>query len=130
MRLKFSEFGLVEGGIECSFATLNTFGSPESETVFDLADWIRKQFLELRVLAEKSGKRGGKEDRFIWIGETKNPFAQLSSDKSKFFVKYFHPKYVTRQGFSTGWKNFESSNLETITNHVIAKAHGVENLEG
>ena len=130
MKLKFADNGYVGGGIECSFATLKTFGSPESETVFDLVDWIRKQFLELRVLAKKSGKRGGKEDRFIWIGETKNPFARFSSDKSNFWVQYRHPKYATRQGFFEIYESFESSNLETIINHVIAKAHGVENLKG
>ena len=130
MKLKFSEIGYVQGGIECSFATLNTLGSPESETVFDLVGWIRKQFLELRALAEKSGKRGGKEDRFIWIGETKNPFARFFSNISIFSVEYFHPKYIRRQGFFTISESFESSNLETITDHVINKAHGVENLEG
>lgn len=129
MKLKFDETGLVEGGIRCRFATLETVASPESENVFDLVDWVNKRFSELQILAKDAGKKRAKAEGIIWLGETIYPFARLFASRSTYSVWYFHPQYTREQGWHTMPEEFESNNLDKVVNQIIAKARRVKNLD-
>lgn len=114
MKLKFDETGLVAGGIRCRFATRKTLDSPKTENVFDLVDWMGKQFLELQIHAKDVGKKGERTEGFIWLGETVYPFAQIFASRSTYFVSYHHPKLIRIQGFFTMPETFETTHLDEI----------------
>jgi hypothetical protein len=84
--------GLVTGGIICFIEKGNSY---EKEMVFDLPDWIEKQFLELRKIAEDSQQQNEnkfKAYRHIWIGDAVFPFAMLVTTFSNYWAIYQHPE--------------------------------------
>jgi hypothetical protein len=114
---------LVVGGVECSIQRNNGL---ESETIFDVADWVMRQFLELRKEAEQAGESGKRYLAFhsIWIGEVIRPFALIESHKSKFKVFFIHADLRDKDDWV-----FESSDVEKISAFVANKARAVSTLE-
>jgi hypothetical protein len=120
MKIRFDNEGLVEGGVECLIEKDKVL---QSEIVFDLTNWIQRQFLELREEAEHSKKSGGRflAYKHLWIGEGR-PFALVEARNSKFVAFCVHPEL--RDG---DW-HFESSDAEKVSAFVANKATRVSQL--
>jgi|ERR1043166_5590047 hypothetical protein len=135
MRLKFSETGLVEGGIECTFIG-GAFGKSigyEDEAVIDLHEWITAHVSGLVVAAKKLYKSGEQEKgetvcgRFC-IGTKEHAFATLYVTPSKTQVFYNHPEYTREHGGKAQPIDFRSSKIQEIADDIIRKASKVKDL--
>lgn len=122
MKLKYSDDGLVDGGVECAFIRN---GEYEIETVFDLTDWIKRQFLELQKEAEIKNEQGGKYLAFhhLWIGGGEMPFAFIEASRSRYKAFCVHPELRD----SSDW-SIETSNVETASAFLANKAMRVPDL--
>lgn len=123
MKLRYSDDGFVDGGVECS---IYRNGEHETETVFDLTDWIKRQLLELQKEAEGKHQSGGKYLAFhhIWIGDGQMPFGAIQATKSKYIAYCVHPELRDTNEWS-----FESSDVDKVSFYVAAKAARVSDLD-
>lgn len=120
MILTFSSNGLVEGGMDCT-VDLNKGQGYDTETVYDVAGWVRNQLLALDVLDKARNKA---TFHHIWIGDVVMPFALIGARNSKFSAHCVHPEI--RNDFDS---SCESTIPETVAEWVTRKAQHVSDLE-
>lgn len=122
--MKFSSDGLVVGGVEVGCVRGL---SVETEVVFDPTAWVKDQFAELRLAAQRTGKETVES---IAI-ESHLRFADISATKTKYIARYYHPKYLTIQGFfhipeKIEYKDIDDAAADVIKRALLVDLHAVK----
>jgi hypothetical protein len=122
MKLKFSDEGLVVGGVDCSTSRAKS----HKETVTDLTDWIKRQLLELQKEGAAKSQVADKHLAFhhVWIGNGVMPFGFIQATKSKYTAFCVHPEFRDRGDLS-----LTSSNVDKVSAFLAEKASRASNLD-
>ena len=121
--MKFTPDGQVEDGLLlCGYWEGGLFSSLK---VFDVFDWLKKQFIRLRVLYENAPPVSGRKpstNRMIYLGGDEAPFCSLHANKTSFRVYFFHPEIV---GMPENVGIYESADVDEVRSLIIRKASKV-----
>ncbi len=118
---------IPNGPIECGVQ--NDDGSPEMQTVFDLRQWVRNHFLDLRESAtvlKKNNEKNPTAERWIWVGSYEKPFAKLIADCRKYRTEYSEAKFIVRIGFMEHLGFFESTDIDEVLHDFLSKFNSVD----
>lgn len=113
--------GIVTGGIDCrvQYVELNK-EIKKSEIIFDLPEWISKQFSRMKKEVEHVDEDERYVSCLIWIGEVENAFAIILINGRKYRANIFHPEYKNEP--------FEEVRIHDISANLANKAWQLSNL--
>jgi hypothetical protein len=118
MKLRLGFDGLVDGGVECAVRRNHDY---EIDKVYDLTDWIRRQFVALRREAEASEDKEASSSIWIDFDSSHMPFGRIQATTSRYIAMCFHPE--TKPNSS-----LESADLNKVTSFLVEKARSVSEL--
>lgn len=117
----------IPGGIECCVHLNNDKG--EAEVIFDLTDWVRKQYCSLLETSRQKHKDGVRKSNsfcILHIGDDQ-VIVILETTLSK-FKSYYHPAISESDNFKSSDIFFESPDIDVASYEVARRALKVINV--